>query len=333
MNRKIIDKNYLGKILALISIAVLISCLAGCSNTVKFSAQSEQAGQAAQSGQSTENAQTAQTTLPEQNIQLNGMDQLKIHFIDVGQADSILIECQSQYMLVDAGNNEDADIIADYLHRLGVIRLEYLILTHAHEDHIGSADKIVNEFAIGKIYFPRMEQEPTTKTYRDLRNAVLAKTMKFTQPAAGSILNMGEMKAIILAPNGTKYEDSNDYSIVLKIVYGQNSFLLTGDAGGVSENEMLAENFDLSADVLKIGHHGSRSATSNAFLNKVNPKYAILSCGIQNDYGHPHYETMKKLQKRKISVYRTDQQGTIVLVSNGKDITFNVESGNYQYGR
>lgn len=247
--------------------------------------------------------------------------ELKVHFIDVGQADSILIQQGNENMLVDAGNNDDEDILKSYLGNLGITEFKYVVGTHAHEDHIGSLDYIMNSFKVGKIYFPNATA--TTKTFENLVKAVKNKGMKFTEPKVGETFNIGDAKCTILAPNGTTYEDANNYSIVIKLEYVNNSFLLTGDAEDVSEKEMLNKGLNLKADVLKAGHHGSSSSSTEEFLNAVNPKYAVISVGKDNDYGHPHKETLQKFSSRGIKVYRTDESGTIVATSDGNNITFN----------
>ena len=246
---------------------------------------------------------------------------LKVHFIDVGQADSILIQQGNENMLIDAGNNDDENILKNYLNNLGIKEFTYVVGTHAHEDHIGSLDYIIKSFKVGKIYFP--ETSATTKTFENVVTAVKDKGMQFTVPKVGETFNLGQAKCTILAPNSSNYKDGNDYSIVIKMEYGNKSFIFTGDAEELSENEILKKGFNLKADVLKVGHHGSKSSTSDKFLNAVNPEYAVISVGKVNDYGHPNEETLDKLNKKGIKVYRTDESGTIVATCDGKSITFN----------
>lgn len=259
--------------------------------------------------------------------QVNG--NLKVHFIDVGQADSILITENGHNMLIDAGNNADANLVVNYLKSQGVSKLDYVIGTHPHEDHIGGLDVAINSFNIDKVYMPK--KTTTTETYKDVINAIKNKNLKVTVPTPGTSFKLGDASCQILAPNGSDYEDANNYSIVIKITYGNNSFLLTGDAEDISEKEMLDKGYGLKADVLKVGHHGSRSSTTEAFLNKVNPKYAVISLGKGNDYGHPHKSTMDRLKSKNIPVYRTDESGTIVATSNGKTISFSAKAGSYTY--
>jgi len=275
--------------------------------------------------------ENTKTTLDKSGNNLAAVGNFKIHFINVGQADSILIEQGSKYMLIDAGNNGDGTLVKNYLLQQGVKTLDYVIGTHPHEDHIGGLDYIINNFKIGKIYLPKATS--TTKAFGDVIAAIKNSGMKITEPKPGETFNLGSAKCTILAPNNSKYEDLNNYSVVVKLQFGSNSFVLTGDAEGVSESEILAKGFDVKADLLKIGHHGSRSSTTEAFLAKVNPKYAVISCEVGNDYGHPHKETMDKLKNKNIPVYRTDELGTIIATSNGKTISFNTKPGSYKPGR
>lgn len=247
--------------------------------------------------------------------------ELNIHFIDVGQADSILIQQGNENMLIDAGNNDDENTLKNYLVSLGVKELKYAIATHPHEDHIGSMNYIINSLKVGQIYAPKVTA--STKTYENLVNAVKNKAMQFKTPTVGETFYVGQAKCIILAPNSSTYDGLNNYSIVVKVEFGNNSFLFTGDAEQVSEKEMLSKGLGLKADVLKVGHHGSRTSSSDAFLDAVNPKYAVISVGKDNDYGHPNAEALNLLSSRGAAVYRTDLNGTIVATSNGNNISFN----------
>jgi competence protein ComEC len=249
---------------------------------------------------------------------------LKVHYIDVGQADCALIQYEEHAMLIDAGNNDDADLITEYIRAQGISKLEYIIGTHPHEDHIGSLDTVINSFDIGKVYLPKVTNN--TRTFMDLVSALQNKGLKVSQPVPGSSFQLDEVSCIILAPNSNQYEELNNYSIVIKVIFGDNSFLFTGDAESISEQEMLANGYDLSADVLKVGHHGSSSSTTTEFLSQVQPKYAVISVGKNNDYGHPHRETIANLISSNTIVFRTDQCGTIIASSDGKTISFNKKS-------
>lgn len=256
---------------------------------------------------------------------------LNVHFIDVGQADSILITTpDNKTMLIDAGNNEDGDDIVKYIKGMGIDTIDVLIGTHPHEDHIGGIDDVINSFKIGKFYMPRAANN--TKTYEDVLDAAKTKGYKIIAGRAGMNINFSDLvKAEILAPNSAEYDDLNNFSIVVKLTYEENSFLFMGDAEKQSENEILTKGYNILADVIKIGHHGSSSSTSEKFLQTVSPRYAVISVGRGNDYGHPHRETMELLKKYVITVYRTDDCGTVIASGDGKGIIFNVKPGGYGY--
>lgn len=281
---------------------------------------------------SQKSANEANKTVTTEVTQLNTsnapvMGELKVHFINVGQADSILIQQGSSSMLIDAGNNGDSETVKNYITNQGITKLDYVIGTHPHEDHIGGLDYVINSFQIGNIYMPKATS--TTKTFTDVVSAIKNKGMQITTPVPGDSFKLGQADCKILAPNSSSYEDLNNFSIVIKVTFGNNTFMFDGDAEKVSETEMLNKGFDLKADVLKVGHHGSSSSTSDEFLKKVNPKYAVISCGVNNDYGHPHKETMKRLKDSGINVYRTDESGTIICTSDGNNISFNSNPGGY----
>lgn len=246
---------------------------------------------------------------------------IKIHYIDVGQGDSELIQVDGKNILIDAGTS-DAKALT-YLKKIGITKLDYVIATHPHEDHIGGMDDVIKSISVGTFYAPKVTT--TTTTYKNMVNALQAKNLKITVPTVGSTLQVGGATVTFLAPNSATYNDLNDYSIAVKIKYGNKSFIFMGDAEALSEGEILKKQLDIQADVLKLGHHGSSSSTSNAFLDKVNPQYAIASCALNNDYGHPHKETLDKLNLRGIKLYRTDRQGTIIASSDGKDISFTTQ--------
>lgn len=257
-------------------------------------------------------------------------EKLEVHFIDVGQADSILVIEESKTMLIDAGNNGDTDMVVEYIKKCGITKIDYLVGTHPHEDHIGGLDGVIEAFDIGTIYMPKKSH--TTKTFEDVLKAISKKGLKVTTPKPGDTFKLADADCTILAPNSSSYEELNDYSVVIKLVHGDVSFLFTGDAEKISEEEMLAKGFDLSSTVLKLGHHGSSSSTTDEFLKAVNPAYGVISAGKGNDYGHPHKETMKKLKDMGIEVYRTDQCGTIIATSNKTSVKWNKSPGNYKWG-
>lgn len=249
---------------------------------------------------------------------------MEVHFLDVGQADCILVSCEGHFMLVDAGNNEDGETIISYLKNQGVSRLDYVIATHPHEDHIGSLDAVINNFEITNLLMP--SKAHTTATFEDVVTAIENHDLSITTPIPGDTYALGSGEFTILAPVKEDYgDDLNNWSVGIKLVHGANSIVMCGDAEEEAERDICENGLDISADVLKLGHHGSSTSTSEAFLQAVNPKYAIISCGEGNDYGHPHKETLEKLAAANIQVFRTDEQGTIILESDGSNISFNVE--------
>lgn len=244
-------------------------------------------------------------------------DDLTIFYLDVGQADSTLIKSQDKYMLIDAGNNKDGRKLVDYFKKLGIESFEYVVGTHAHEDHIGGMDDVIENFKIKNFYMP--DDITTTKTFEDVLDSLEKNNVTFKTPEIGTKLKLGESNIEILYVAKDK-EDLNDDSIVLKLTYKNTSFLFTGDATNNVEKEILDSN--LESTILKVGHHGSKYSSSANFLTKVRPKYAIISCGKKNDYGHPHDITVQKLEKLNSKIYRTDELGTIVAISDGDNITF-----------
>lgn len=250
----------------------------------------------------------------------NVNSQMEVHFLNMGQSDSTLIICDGKAMLIDAGDGDKGTKIQLYLKKCGISKLDYLVLTHPDADHIGGADVIITKFDIDNIFMS--DYEKSTKTYKRTLEALEYKNYKWTLPKAGSSYRLGEAMITILGPD-CSYDDPNNSSIVLAITHGSNRFLFMGDAEEEAEKEILNTSYDLEADVLKVGHHGSKTSSSEEFLDAVNPDSAVISCGIDNSYGFPHAKTLNNLRFRGIDVYRTDNQGTIVAVSDGNKITWN----------
>lgn len=246
---------------------------------------------------------------------------MEVHFLDVGQGDATLITCDGHAMLIDAGDDTKGTAIQNYLKKQKIKSLDYLILTHPDADHIGGAPVIITKFEIAKVFVSNFEKD--NSTYRKLIQALDDNNLKSSTPAVKSKYSLGTAEFTILAPNDT-YETPNDSSIALLLKNGKNSFLFTGDAEATAEMDILANGIDISADVYKVGHHGSRSSTSQRFFKAVKPDYAVISCGEGNSYGHPHAETLNTLRTNGVAVYRTDEDGTIIATSDGKTISFNV---------
>ncbi|QVK16749.1 lamin tail domain-containing protein [Mycoplasmatota bacterium] len=274
---------------------------------------------------------TSENTTTGQNS--DPMD-LEIHFIDVGQADSIYIKLPNdEHVLIDAGNNSDGDLVVDYLEDRGVVTLNHVIGTHPHEDHIGGLDDVINHFNIEDVYLPN--KSATTKTFEDVLTAIDAKNLTITRAKKGVTL-FGEqindklLEAVMLSPISESYSETNDYSPVIKLTYGDTAYIFTGDAETEVEEEILDGGADLHADVLKLGHHGSITSTSEAFLNAISPTIGIISVGEGNKYGHPNQEIIDRLMNNNVQVYRTDEAGTIIVKSNGTKIEVGTKNSTYQ---
>lgn len=247
-------------------------------------------------------------------------EELTVHFLDIGQGDCIVITQGEHAMMIDAGENDKGTAVQSYLQYLGIDSLDYVILTHPDSDHIGGADVIIYKFSCGAILMP--EKETDTRTYDDVLQAMKSKDYTAVHPQPGDTYAFGDASFTILSPERT-YSDNNNNSLVVRLTHGENTFLFTGDAELEAEADMLSGGRDLSADVLKVGHHGSSSSTSDDFLAAVSPSCAVISCGEDNKYGHPHAETMNKLRQSGVTVYRTDEQGTITAASDGSSLTWN----------
>lgn len=244
---------------------------------------------------------------------------LIIHFVDVGQGDCILISKNNEHVLIDAGNNEDGPLLVEYFKELGIKKFKYIIGTHAHEDHIGGIDNIINNFELGHYYMP--DVVTTTKTFEDVLDALLIKEKAFETPNIGDKFKLSDTEFEVLYLGNDK-SDLNNTSIVLKLTYKNTSYLFMGDATSTVERILINEGKDLDSDVLKVGHHGSQYSSTAAFLKQVTPSYAVIQVGQDNEYDHPKQITLDKLEKLNSLTYRTDKHGTIILTSDGDNISF-----------
>ncbi len=242
---------------------------------------------------------------------------LKIYFVDVGQADCILINDNNEYSLIDAGNNEDGEKLVKYFKDLGITKFKYVFGTHAHEDHIGGMDNIIENFQIEHFYMP--DAITTTRTFEEVLDALEEKNIAFETPKEDENLTFSDTDFKVLHVGKDK-KDLNDTSIVLKLTYKNTSYLFMGDATSSVEKDILDK--DIKSDVLKVGHHGSQYSSTISFLKKVSPKYAIIEVGKNNSYNHPKEVTLKKLEDLGTKIYRTDEYGTIILTSDGENMSF-----------
>lgn len=247
------------------------------------------------------------------------LDELAVHFINVGQGDATLITCGNNAMLIDAGDNSKGTAVQNYLQKQGIAKLDYLIGTHPDSDHIGGLDVIITKFDCDKIIMPDCTND--TVTYRDVIDAMSYKGYKNTLPVVGQKYQLGDAGFTIIAP-AQKYDDTNSNSVGILLSHGDKNFLFTGDAEEAAEADMVSTGIDIRCDVYQVGHHGSNTSSSAALLDAAKPEYAVISCGEGNSYGHPRAETLNNFRSRGIKVYRTDEQGTIIAKSDGKMVTF-----------
>lgn len=249
---------------------------------------------------------------------------LRVHFLDVAQGDSILIQTPAgKAILVDGGNSQEVNLLSNYLKNQGIEELEAVIATHPHVDHIGGLKAVLSQFPVSFIYLPEVTM--TTQEFEDFSSAVEKNGAERLTARVGRSIPTEEMglSMVFLAPNSNRYQKINNYSAVLKVTYNDISFLLTGDAETASEEEMLLYNRNVSADVLKVGSHGSRNASSQEFLEAVKPQYAVISLGSDNEYKYPHAEACDRLRHSGASILRTDKLGTLIIKTDGAKLSIN----------
>jgi len=242
-----------------------------------------------------------------------------VYYIDVGQADSTLIICDDETMLIDGGNVEDSSLVYAFLEKLNISHLNYVVCTHAHEDHCGGLAGALSACSAGAVLCS--VESFDSDAFQDFKSYAAKRNCSISIPEPGDQFEIGTAVAEVLGPI-ERYEDVNDQSIVLRITYQDTAFLFCGDATTVAENDILDTDADVSATVLKVGHHGSNTSTGYQWIRAIHPKYAVISCGKDNSYGHPHEETLSKLRDADVPIFRTDMQGTILCVSDGKNISF-----------
>ncbi len=261
-----------------------------------------------------------------ENPPLSG-ETAEVHFIDVGQGDSMLIQCGGKNILIDAGENDKGTVVNAYLDKLGIETLDLVIGTHPHSDHIGGLDVVLDAHPVERVILPVLPESmtPTTRTYEDLLKSIQAQGLKITAAKPGKSYSFGTGTLEILGPVKDSYEDLNDFSVVCRFTFGEWSFLFTGDMETDAEADLLDAGTDVSARVLKLGHHGSSTSTSQAFLDAVDPEVCVMEVGEGNSYNHPHRETVQKMDEGGYAVYRTDQNGSIVFVTDGEACSVRTE--------
>ena len=277
-------------------------------------------------GIATTTAQITTTTAASTTTHKTTTEKLYVHFLDIGQGDSIFIELPNgQSMLIDAAEDEQADKIITYIHQQGYDSLDYVVATHPHDDHIGGMDNVINNFNVSNVYLSPATH--TTKSYENMITAISSSGAKsYTAMAGDTILSDGDLLIEVVAPKTTEYDDLNNASVVIKLTYDNNKFLFTGDAEKEEEDGIWT---NIKCDVLKVGHHGSDSSTTANFIKKVEPTYAVISCGLGNSYGHPTDTILKRLADNNIKTFRTDTQGTIVFTSDGTTISVDKSPSEY----
>ena len=256
--------------------------------------------------------------------EIAGESDLEVHFIDVDQAECILIKAPDKTVLIDSGDIGYEKTVENYLRTEGILSIDLFILTHPHSDHIGSASGILKSFPVHEVMIPEIPEEflPTTSVFEKLLLTISEKNCKFSYSKTGKTYDLGEGIVLeILGPAGYKGDNLNNYSIISKLTFGETSFLFTGDAEKEAEILLLDTGADVSCTVFNAGHHGSSTSNSALFLKAANPEYAAISCGYKNDYGHPHKEVISSFNDFGIEYYRTDYDGSIVFYSDGENIT------------
>jgi len=322
INRNYI-KNVINKTAALIlSLFFIIGMMTGCDTDISGTGNARETQNESSASSINDGSGVGSIGRPKTEFPAEPMDTAEVHFIDVGQGDSTLIIANDEAMLIDCGDNDKGMSVRRYLEKQGIEELEYVIGTHPDADHIGGMDVVLYNFYCDKVIMPDCEAE--TETYDDVIKTMQNKSYRITYPKVGDTYTLGSGSFTIIAPNRDDYIDRNDYSVGIIFDYGGTSFAFTGDAED-AEADIVENGIDLSADVFKAGHHGSRTSSGKALLDAINPRYTVISCGAGNKYEHPHNEALERFAERSIEVYRTDTQGTVIAYTDGINITWECE--------
>lgn len=253
----------------------------------------------------------------------NAESGLEIHFLDVGQADAAILMCDGEVMMIDGGNPGDSSFIYSYLKNiLQITHIDYMIASHPHEDHIGGLSGALNACTVGKVYSPVLEYD--SRAFRSLKKYTEKQGLELNIPVHGESFQLGSAEVQILGPLRV-YTSMNDQSIIVRIVYGETSFLFCGDAEWDAEHDLVDSGYCLDSTLIKAGHHGSETSSCYVFIREVMPEYAVISVGEGNSYGHPSEATLSRFRDAGVEVHRTDVEGTIICHSNGEMLTFWVE--------
>jgi len=269
-----------------------------------------------------------QTTQPAENVE----GQLIVHMIDVGQADCFLLVQDDTTAIVDCGTRSTGKDAVKYLNELGITQIDYVIGTHPHDDHMGGMYDVITNFEIGKIIIPdSRDGDITANWYLKLMNELQTGEYEVHYAEEGDLFNLEDAIMKVLSAE-TDVSNTNNYSIVLKVSFGQMDMIMTGDAETEIEEKILKSGVDIDAEILKLGHHGSDTSNSEEFLDAISPEYGLISCGLGNKYEHPIKEIMERLEERDIEVYRTDESGSVVMTITTDSVSFNCEAGDYLSG-
>lgn len=323
-------KKYISIIIIFFLILLVLFCLCNCEESIETGTQ-EKIVSTETSGKFFDNVSEQTNTTSERpgadlDVEIvpgikSTYGLMRVHFLDVGQGDCAFIELgNGQTMLIDAGNNENGNEIVDYIEKLQYSNIDYVVATHPHEDHIGGMTEIIENFDIDIFYMPWAVS--TSYTYENMIDTLSEKRVEVHKAELGrTILSSGPIEITVLSPDEDMvYSDLNDASAVVRLQYGETVFLFTGDAGEMIEEDLC--DFNIDSDVLKVGHHGSETSSSEAFIQKVSPEIAVISCGENNSYGHPDEITLDTLKKYAADIYRTDESGTIIVtVDQNKKIS------------
>lgn len=261
------------------------------------------------------------------NGPVNPDSDFSIYYLDVGQGDCTIIKSNDFVMMIDTSTKNHTQDIQEVLMSLSIDKIDYLVITHQHDDHMGSAKAIIDQYEVSNIIMPKLSEinMVTTTSYENLLKSIVDNKVNAIPAAVGDNFKIGDASVQIFSPS-VQDEDLNNMSVVLKVTYGENSFIFQGDAEKPIEKQLLNSDFDLSADIIKLGHHGSNTSSTDKYLKAVNPQYAIISCGADNSYGHPHNEVIDRLKKNNISFYITAQTGDITVTSDGKNIDIQTQN-------